>query len=106
MLELEVFHLLLADAMLAGAGALHGERPLDQAVDEGLAGRDFRRIVHVHERLDMEIAVAHMADDRGDEPGRLDIPFRFVDAFRKARDRHADIGRNRFAPGRRPRAAQ
>ena len=32
----EILHLALADAVLAGAGAVHGERALDQPLDEGL----------------------------------------------------------------------
>ena len=56
----------------------------------------------VHERLNMEIAVAHMADDRRDEAGLLDVPLGLVDAFGQPGDRHADIGRHRFA---RPAAA-
>ena len=106
MLDLEVLHLLLADAVLARAGALHGERPPHQPVDEGLAGLDLRRIVRVHKRLNMEIAVAHMADDGRDEAAAS--MSRFVSSTHSA---SREIGTQTSvatdcAPGRRPLAAQ
>ena len=37
MLGREIFHLALPDAVLAGAGAVHGQRALDQPLVERLA---------------------------------------------------------------------
>src|SRR4030095_934880 len=63
-LGLEVFLLALPDAVLAGAGAAHRLRALDQAMHEVLAARHFLRIVDVADQRTVEIAVADMADDR------------------------------------------
>ena len=82
------------------SGAAH------QPLDESLAGGDLGRVVRVHERLNMEIAVAHMADDGRDEAAFLDVPLGLVDAFGEARDRHADIGRDRLRAGTQAPAAQ
>ena len=67
--------------------------------DEGLGARDLVRIVHVDQRRDVEIAVADMADDRRDQARRVDVALRRLDAFGEARDRHADVGRDRLGAG-------
>ena len=103
-LRFQVFHLLLADAVLARAGALHGERPLDQAVDEGLAcarlrpGRPCRRAAETWKlpsptwpTMGAMRPVASMS--------RLVS----VDAFGQPRDRHADV-RRRLICGAGPQA--
>src|SRR5215212_11309060 len=95
-LGFEILHLVLADAMLAGAGPLHGERPLDEARDESFDARDLVRIVHVDQRRDMEIAVPDMTDHRRDEARRVGVALRRLDAFGEPRDRHADVGRGRL----------
>src|SRR5438067_7208569 len=56
-LGFKVFHLSLTDAMLAGAGALHGERAFHEPLAERLGGRDLGRVVHVEQHRGMEIAV-------------------------------------------------
>src|SRR5437762_10089177 len=63
-LGLEVFLLALPDAVLAGAGAAHRLRALDQAMHEVLAARHFLRVVDVADQRTVEVAVADMADDR------------------------------------------
>ena len=63
-LGLEIFLLALPDAVLAGAGAAHRLRALDQAMHEILAARHLLRVVDVADQRAMEIAVADMADDR------------------------------------------
>ena len=60
----QVLHLALAHAVLAGAGAVHGQRPLDQALGQILGALDLVGVVHVDQQREMEIAVADMADDR------------------------------------------
>ena len=99
---LEILHLALPDAVLAGAGAFHGERALGQPLDEALGRGDLGRIVHVDQRADVEIAVADMADDRRDQSHLVDVAPGLDHAFGKPRDRHADVGRERRA---RPAAA-
>ena len=102
MLGLEVFHLALADAVLAGAGAVHGERALDQPLDEGLGARDLVGVVHVdQQRRRGNCRRRH--GRRSARSGRSPSMSRLVsvDAFGKPRDRHADVGRERAcAPGR------
>src|SRR5450631_3543199 len=61
---LEVFLLALPDAVLAGAGAAHRLRPLDQAMHEILAAGHLLGVVDVAQQRAMEIAVADMADNR------------------------------------------
>src|ERR1700738_2206675 len=63
-LGFQVFLLALPDAMLAGAGAAHRLRPLDQTMHEVLAARHFVAVVDVAYQRAMEITVADMADDR------------------------------------------
>src|ERR1700676_2758654 len=63
-LGLEVFLLALADAMLAGAGAAHRLRPLDQPVHELLSARHFGGIIDVAQQRAVEIAVTDMTDNR------------------------------------------
>src|SRR5580704_12985509 len=93
MFPFEIFHLALADAMLARAGASHGERPLDQALDESLDALHLLAVIEVEERRRVEIAVPDMADDRRQEAELGDVALRALDAFGKPRDRHAHIGR-------------
>src|SRR5215469_4202748 len=59
----EIIHLALADAMLAGTGAVHGDRPQGQAVAERLHARHIVRVVAIEQHRDVEIAVADMAED-------------------------------------------
>ena len=67
MLGGEIANLALADAVLAGAGAAIGQRPLDQPVEEGLHLAPLLGIGRVDQRQDVEIAVADMADDRREQ---------------------------------------
>src|SRR5580658_10090615 len=90
----QIFHLALADAMLAGAGAVHGQRTLDQALRQRLRASDLVGVVHVDEQRQMEVAVADMADDRRQEPALGNVALGLDDAFGKPRYRHADIGRD------------
>src|SRR5438552_4499322 len=91
--------LALADAVLAGAGAFHGNRAHVEPGDEFFGERDFLRIVDVHQHQHMEIAVAGMADDRRDQAHFGDVGLGFGDAFGEPRNRHADIGRKPLGAG-------
>src|SRR4051812_18246257 len=65
MLLLQAGDLARADAMLAGAGAAHGQRAMDHALVDALGAGHLRRIVRVDHEAEVEIAVAHMADEHG-----------------------------------------
>ena len=69
-LVVEVLHLALADAMLAGAGAVHGDGAEGEPADEGLGAAHLVGIFDVDQHGHMEIAVADMADDRRDAAAR------------------------------------
>ena len=89
----EELNLAVADAVLSGAGAVHGDGAGDQALIERRGARDFVRIVRVEHHVDMEVAIADMADDRRQQPLLLDVLAGLGDALRQPRDRHADVGR-------------
>src|SRR5208282_5094779 len=89
-----ILHLALADAMLAGAGAVHRQGAFDQPFEEAVNARDFVGIIEVDSQRDVEIAVADMADDRGGELAFGNVALRRRHAFGEPRDRHADVGRN------------
>ena len=96
-LGLQIFLLALPDAVLAGAGAVHRLRALDQAVHELLAARHLVGIVDVAEQRAVEIAVADMADDRRQQIEPLQVVLGLGDAIGEPRDRHADVGRDHAA---------
>src|SRR6201996_9856141 len=60
-LGIEEAHLVAADAVLAGAGAAHGDGAVDQPVVQPFHLCDVLRIVAVDQQNHMEIAVADMA---------------------------------------------
>ena len=73
MLGDEELHLAQSDAVLAGAGAVHGQRAHDQAIVQALGFLEFLRIVAVDQEAQMEIAVADVADQRRDQETLLQI---------------------------------
>ena len=81
-----------AHAMLAGAGALHADRALGQALEESLDRLPSPGIGKIDHGLSVEVAVAGMADDRRDQAQRLDVGLRLQEALGQARDRNADVG--------------
>src|SRR5208282_2136185 len=93
MLGDQEIHLADADAVLARAGAVHGECAHDHALIEVLGLVPFRLIVRIDQEQEMEIAVADVADERDRHGGFGDVLVSLENALRKARDRHADIGR-------------
>ena len=95
----EILHLALSDAMLAGAGSVHGQRALHQAFQKIVHACNLGRIVEVDQHADMEIAVADMADDRAEQIALGDVALRFSHAFGEPRDRNADVARQRARAG-------
>ena len=93
MLGEQVVNLALADAMLSGARAAIGQGALDQPFEEGLHLPPLLGIGWIDQRQDMEIAVAYMADDGGEQSEPVDVLAGGDDAGGQRRDRHADIGR-------------
>ncbi len=83
----------LADSVLAGAGSLHADRAIAEALDEGQRSRHLLRVRRVDHQRDMEIAVADMADDRRDKAGRLDVLLGLDHAIGEPRNGNADVGR-------------
>src|SRR5947209_3105164 len=80
MLDAEILHLALADAVLARAGAVHADGPKVEAPDELVGALDLARILHVDHDRQVEIAVADVTDDRRDEPAPGDVVHRLADA--------------------------
>ena len=102
MLGGEIAHLALADAMLAGAGSFHAECPLDEPVEEALHLPALLVVGGVDERQNMEIAVADMAHDGGEQPYPINVLAGLADASGKGLDGHADIGRQHLGAGLQP----
>ena len=93
--------------MLAGAGAIHGQRPLHQPLEERARAPHFIGIRHVDEEREMEIAVADVAYDWGDEPNSAAMSSCVVLTHSASRE----IGTQTslaiaLAPGRNPRHDQ
>src|SRR4029079_7028277 len=84
--------LALAHAVLAAAGALHEQGALGQPVEKALHRAPLLGTAGIEQRHDVEIAVADMADDRGEQAGPVDVGARLADASGKGRDWHAHIG--------------
>src|SRR5665213_303613 len=80
------------DAVLAGAGAVHGQGPLDQAAVEAFGLQQLFGMAGIDHEDDMEIAVADMAEDRRGNARGQKVALGLADAFGQAADRHADIG--------------
>src|SRR3954471_924750 len=85
MLFQHVFHLGLADSMLAGAGAAHLETAPNEAFEKIFDAFDFIWIVDVNKRSAMKIAVADMTDDRRKDAALLRIAGRFGHTIGKPR---------------------
>ena len=60
----EEVHLVQADAVLAGAGAVDGERARDDALVQALGLLELVRLCRVGEDRAVEVAVADVAEDR------------------------------------------
>ena len=59
--------------LLRSVRVIHLDRPEVQALDERLGSGDLVAIVHVDQQRNVEVAVADVADDRGDQPGLRDV---------------------------------
>ena len=80
--------------MLAGAGALHPQRALDQALVELLRDLGLLGLGRVDQQHQMEVAVADMAEKRHRREIVLHVLHCLVHALGEARNRHADVGRH------------
>src|SRR5262249_27969953 len=98
MLDTEIFHLALADAMLASAGAIHADGTQIKSPDEFVGALDFARVFHVDHDREMEVAVADMTEHRRNQPAPLDVFSGLADAVYQSRYRHADVGRYVLRP--------
>ena len=67
--------------MLASAGAVHRQRACHQACIELFSGLYLGVVGGVNQHLNVEVAVAHMADDGRQHAGLLQVARGFVDAF-------------------------
>jgi len=81
-----------ADAVFAGAGALHGYGPLGQAPGKGHDVPLARLVFGIGEQDHVEVAVADMADDGAHQPAAAHVLLRFRHAFGETGDGHADVG--------------
>ncbi len=99
--------LAVADAVLAGAGSLSGDRAPHQAVVEVDGALQLVRVVRVDEDREVEVAVADVADDRGDQAGGVEVALGLGDRLGEPGDRDAGVGgealRCRVAARGRPR---
>ena len=91
--------LVHADPVLAGARPAHRDRAERHPLGQALRLRPLRRIVRIEQHDQVEVAVADVADDRRDEPRRVDVGLGLEDAVREARDRHARVGREPLRAG-------
>ena len=64
----QIVNFPLSDAMLSRARALRGKGPLDQAIEKFLDPGTFRRIGRIDQGQHMEISIAYMAHNRGQQP--------------------------------------
>src|SRR5215468_362831 len=92
----EVFHLPLANPVLAGTGSFHGQRAIDQAVQQAVGTRDLVTVVHIDQQRQVEVAIADMTEDRRDQVGLGDVALGRGDAFGEPRDRHAYVAGDRL----------
>ena len=65
MLGDEKIELAVTDSVLAGAGAVEGEGPMDQSFVETLGLGDLARILGLDQKNDMKIPIADVADEGG-----------------------------------------
>ncbi len=93
----EVIDLPHADAVLTGAGAAHRQRTLHQATVQRLHLRELTRVVRIKNKVQMEIPVADMPDERRERLRGGEILLRVENALGQFRDRHAHIGHERLA---------
>ncbi len=98
-LELEVLALTGSDAVLAGAGALHLDRPDDHSGHQLPGAHELIGIVRVDQHDRVEVAVADVADDRRHEPRLLDVGPGQENALGQPRDRNADVRAQATGPG-------
>ena len=91
--------LAVADAVLAGRGAAHRQGAGNHGLIHGDGFRHLRLVQGVDDEDDMEVAVADMADDGGEQSGLVDLAPGLDDAPRQGGDRHADVRRPSLGAG-------
>src|SRR5690349_12746923 len=77
----EEIHFAVADAVLAGAGAVHGDGTLHHAVIEATRLGQLLGLGRIENEGEMKIAVADMADQHGGDEGLIEIGLGLGDAF-------------------------
>ncbi|QQK35122.1 hypothetical protein RP6297_01322 [Ralstonia pickettii] len=80
--------------IVARAGTVHGNCTGDDALVDALGLFQFFRLVRVDQQRNVEVAVAHVADDGGGQLQRAgeQVLLGLDHAFSQARDRHAHVG--------------
>ena len=91
----EIRHFPLAHAMFARAGPLHRQSANDQPVAKGLGVSNLGRTVHIDQHTNVEISIADVANDRGNQSRFGYIALCLLNAIGKPRNRHADVGGQR-----------
>src|SRR5574340_734866 len=83
MLADEMLYLADPHAVLAGAGAVHGEGARDETLVDRLRFLQLARFLRIERDTEVEIAIAHVAGDHDRERRRPEILLRFHQAFRE-----------------------
>ena len=86
-------------AVLAGAGAFQAERARHQLVVQLLGQRVLLGLVGIDQVAEVEVAVAHVADQEVGQPGGVRLGHRVEQAVGQAADGHAGVGADRAASG-------
>ena len=87
----EEARLAVSDAVLPSTGPVISERTVHQPGVELLGALDVLGVIRVDEHADVEVAVAHMTDDRGCQAMLSDVGLSCGDAVGQRRDRHANV---------------
>ena len=91
-LRFQIGHLALADPVLAGAGAVHGDGAFRKPFDQLLRRPHLGRVGRIDENAQVKIAVADMADDRRQQFQPVEVRLGLHDAIGEPRDRNAGVG--------------
>jgi len=95
----KIFHLAFADAVLAGAGSIHCQRAVNEALANRFGGFDLVGIGHVDQEREVEIAVSDVTQDRRHQTLAGNVALGLCHAFGKPRNRYAHVGRECLRAG-------